>query len=195
MIVATLLFALQTANWPIGTEREVDEGTYMQVLASQDGWRIWRTETSAGVYCRAVKSARGRPHPIPLGFHSALFRGTPFLEIGWNSYSSEMDFYWRTTYLGNVEIKYRQPGARFWEHRDNATFDPHETGENVIDVVLESWEYPELLVGKAEETATFDLDGLGWAEAEVAACVDAAPANDAVTAINDRLRRFERGSE
>jgi hypothetical protein len=69
------------AQWPVGVEREVDEGVYMRVAAAEQGWRIWRIETRDGIRCQAVKSARGRPHPVPVGVGSAFYGGTPYLMV------------------------------------------------------------------------------------------------------------------
>lgn len=193
--VSALAVALvaQETRWPIGTEREVDEGVYMQVVASDHGWRIWRSETRAGVDCKAVKSARGRPHPIPIGVASMLFRGTPFLEVGWSNPSQKFSYTWRTVHLGSVRFKARVPGSRFWEEGRGYEFDPAAFGESGIEVVLTSWEYPEIYIGHAEESATFDLAGLSWAQEQVVLCAadDAGSDRDALL---NRLSEFEVGS-
>lgn len=162
--------AASAERWPIGVEREVDEGTYMQVVAVNSGWRIWRTEEKSGVYCKAVKSAKGRAHPEPIGVSSAMYKGTPFLEIFGGRGSEKLTYQWRTTYLSDVKIKYRTPGSEFWEERKNATFNADEIGEQQFEITLSSWEYPELYIGRSEETALFDLAGLSWAKDEVASC-------------------------
>ena len=59
LVTATQLSAGVYTNWPIGVEREVDEGVYMRLLSVSDGWRIWRIETKDDVDCRAIKSAIG----------------------------------------------------------------------------------------------------------------------------------------
>lgn len=157
-------------SWPNGTEREVDEGTYMKVVATKLGWRIWRIETKSGVDCKAVKSAIGRSHPEPIGVSSIMFKGKPFLEIWWDNYSSKFTYHWWTVHYGDVEVKYRTAGSKFWEERNNGTFDADEIGEQQFELAISSWEYPELALGRAEEKAMFDLAGLPWAQTQMKIC-------------------------
>jgi hypothetical protein len=170
--------AAHAASWPLGTEREVDEGVYMQVVAVGQGWRIWRTETRSGVSCSAVKSAKGRPHPEPVGVQSMFWNGTPFVEMSWINYGSEPRWYhqWRTTHYGRVEVKYRKPGDRFFGESFNEEINAGKFGEDQLEVVLTSWEYPAILVGLAEERAIFDLAGLQWARDQVSKCEGREPA-------------------
>lgn len=66
----------------------------------------------------------------------------------------------------------------FWTEPSGGEFDAVAVGERAIDVVLTSWEYPEIYVGYSEEAAIFDLGGLAWALDGVQACevpVNAAP--------------------
>jgi hypothetical protein len=99
-----------------------------------------------------------------------MFNGTPFLEIWWSDYGSKFTYRWFTVHFGRVSVKYRTPGAKFWEERTNANFDATEIGEQQIELVASSWEYPELIIGHAEEKATFDLAGLTWAQSQVRSC-------------------------
>jgi hypothetical protein len=195
LATAMVVIALQSSQqWPVGREREVDEGTYMQVVASDQGWRIWRTEIAHGVYCRAVKSARGRPHPVPLGFQDRLFGGTPFLEIRWDGYTRHLQASWQAVYSGRVSVKVRGEGERFWLEQRNSLFPLGDLPLVPMEVVLESWEYPALLVGREEERAVFDPAGIEWAKAEVLRCAggvggaDPAPVADS---IEERMRQFE----
>lgn len=168
-------------NWPIGKEREVDEGTYMQVVAANMGWRIWRIETESGVFCKAVKSAKGQVHPEPLGVSDAMFKGKPFLEIWPNNkdgslfFPGKFRYGWRTTYSGNVRIKYRTPGSKFWEERTQVQFNADGMVEQQFEIVLTSWEYPELYEGLAEQKGIFDFSGLSWAKSQVVICEDLKP--------------------
>jgi hypothetical protein len=161
---------LVAQSWPVGVEREVDEGVYMKVVAVQSGWRIWRSETKSGVACKAVKSAKGRPHPEPVGVSWAMWNGTPFLEVTWSDYFKKIQYNWKTVHYGRVKMSYRKPGDRFWTDATNSTFDPASVGESTIELTISSWEYPEILVGRAEEEALFELSGLGWAQEQVRSC-------------------------
>lgn len=172
MIGAVLALALvqpQTA-WAVGVEREVDEGVYMRVVAAEQGWRVWRIETRDAVDCRAYKSAQGRRHPVPVGVGSMMARsGTPFLEVFWSEPLNRFYSEWHAVhYRGRV--KYRTPNERFWEE---SAPNPNTAEERVVEVVADSWEYPEILVGHAEEQATFDLAGLRWARTAVKECIEA----------------------
>lgn len=175
LILASLVFSQLQTSWPIGLEREVDAGTYMQVVASQYGWRIWKIDTRGGSQCKAVKSAIGRPHPIPLGVSSTMMRGTPFVEITWNAQDHGFSYRWTTTHYGRVEIKYRSLGERFWEERENHNFSGDSLNESRYEIQLSSWEYPAILIGYAEESATFDFEGLAWAKSQVASCENVVP--------------------
>jgi hypothetical protein len=155
-------------TWPVGLEREVDEGVYMSVVAQQDGWRIWKTETKSGFDCRAVKSAKGRTHPIPVGVGGALFGGTPYLGI-YRDYKQQITYSWFTEHYDKVRIKIRQSDQKFWDEYDSRP-DMAKYGEEIINVVASSWEYPEIYVGYVEEKAFFDLKGRGWAIDKVDEC-------------------------
>jgi hypothetical protein len=178
LAVACACGSSATASWPIGVEREVDEGFYMQVVAVNADWKIWRIETKSTVSCKAVKSAKGREHPKPVGFMSSLHTGTPFLEIGLkrkrkvskNLSSVSFNYTWRTQFYNDIEIKYRIAGLKFWETRSNLTFNADEIGEQEFEVAVVSWEYPALYVGRVEEKATFDLAGLSWAKSQIITC-------------------------
>ena len=116
LVVAAAALAQQA--WPIGVEREVDEGVYMSVVAAEQGWRVWKIETATGTDCRAYKSAQGRRHPVPAGYRSMMAReGTPFLEIRWNEGLGRYYAEWNTVnYVGST--KYRVPSERFWTEGD-----------------------------------------------------------------------------
>lgn len=174
-IAATGALTQPQAQWAIGSEREVDEGVYMQVVASDQGWRVWKIETRTGVQCKAVKSAVGRPHPVPVGVSSMMARGTPFLEVLWRDDEHGFSYSWGTEHYGKVRVKYRPVGARFWEERNNFDFDADDLAEQRLEVQLTSWEYPAILVGYAEEDAIFDLSGLEWAKGQVADCEGVRP--------------------
>lgn len=145
-------------SWPIGVEREVDEGVYMSVRAVENGWRVWRTETRGGVSCLAVKSAKGRPHPIPVGVGSALYDGTPFLTVS-RGYQDKLTYHWQTEHYGRVRTKIRIPGDKFWDEY-GASGDMSKYDGRVVEIVMTSWEYPEILVGLSEEQALFDFTGM-----------------------------------
>lgn len=158
------------SSWPIGVEREVDEGMYMSVVAQRFGWRIWRVEDMNGVSFRAVKSARGRPDPIPVGVGPSFFRGTPFLVVMLlPSTSNKPEWYysWKTVHLGDVRVQVRLPGERFWTQWKSSNMETDLFDEKAVELVAESWEYPALNSGRAEEQAVFDLVGITWAKEQL----------------------------
>ena len=95
MVALTLASTVAHAQgWVVGQEREVDEGVYARLVKPESGWRLWRFETKQGVTCKAVKSVKGQPHPVPVGVETVLFQGTPFIEIAfdqnWQVWSIEV---------------------------------------------------------------------------------------------------------
>lgn len=179
LLIAAIALSLPAAadadDWSSGIEREVDEGTYMKVYASQFGWRIWRTEWKSGFSCDAVKSASGRPHPVPSGVSSILAGGTPYLTIykdeardryGKSLGYDQIKYVWRGRYLGDTTVKLRKPGERFWDEYEywdrDKIVDMKKYEEGKIEVYISSFEYPELGLGKVEENAIFDLSGIQW---------------------------------
>lgn len=157
-------------DWPVGVEREVDEGFYMQVFAADNGWRVWRTENRNGVFCKAVKPAQGRDHPTPIGVASFLTGGTPNVEISLSYDRRSFQYDWGTTYRRGIRAKYRIPGERFWQDDLSGRTDLTHGAEQVIEVVVESYEYPSIRIGRAEEQGTIDLAGMGWAQTELRRC-------------------------
>jgi hypothetical protein len=175
-IALSLPVAAGADAWSNGVEREVDEGIYMKVFASQSGWRIWRSEGKSGVTCKAVKSSSGRPHPVPAGVQSMLIGGTPFLSI----YKSEardkvgkplgydkINYIWRGQHFDKRTVKIRKPGERFWDEYPywdpSKEVDMKKYEETKIEVYVSSFEYPEISMGEVEETAIFDLSGMQFA--------------------------------
>jgi hypothetical protein len=173
--VAAILFAASPSSsaiysrWSIGMEREVTEGVYMKLVSVSDGWRIWRIETQDEVDCRAIKSAIGRPHPIPAGAARVFMLGTPFLEIG-NGFRYPHSFSWRTTNLGDVEGQLRIPGEKFWSPIEKYLYDLTPFDGKTLEISLTSWEYPSVHVGYSKETALIDLKGMGAAIDAVDQC-------------------------
>jgi hypothetical protein len=163
---ANLAFAQQ---WQIGQEREVDEGHYFKLLKIESGWRLWQIETKEGISCKAIKSARGRPHPQPLGVGSAFFGGTPFLTISSNG-RGQTWFMWQGQHLGTKGTKFREPTDRFWQDWKYGT-DLLPMDGKVIELNIVSYEYPEIFVGRSEQNVLFDLNGLSSIVTEVVDCV------------------------
>lgn len=162
--------ALAQTSWPVGMEREVDEGVYMKVLRVANGWRLWRIETKDSAECRAVKSARGRPDPIPVGVGAGFWRGTPSVLL-YENYDRKIAFAWSGEHYGKVEVKTRLLGARFWDEQRGAwSPDLLPFDGKLLEVNVTSWEYPEILVGLADETAVMDLTGLAAMVDAVKAC-------------------------
>lgn len=140
----------------------------MKLVYNQTGWRVWRTETKDGVRCRAIKSAKGQPHPQPLGFRDSLWKGTPYLSLS-KGYKSNLsvDLAGRWGFGG----EWRDLGDKFWENRldfqDLAIRDGRQ-----IEVHLKTWEYNAIKVGLAEERGLIDLTGLRAVLEALKACDD-----------------------
>lgn len=160
----------QTSAWTFGQEREVDEGVYMTLLETFSGWRLWKIETRSGVECRAIKSAVGRPHPIPVGAGAVFYRGTPFLQI-MPGYREPFRFSWETVHWGKVKVQFREQGEKFWESLEPNSNDLTHLDGKKIEIHLTSWEYPEILVGFAEEKAVIDLSGMSQAMSKIDECL------------------------
>jgi hypothetical protein len=156
----------QAQSWTVGTEREVDEGYYFKLAYSAQGWRVWSIETRYGVDCRAIKSARGRPHPEPVGVAEAFHRGSPYIMLATTRARPI-----RLTLHGQWGTggEWRQPGDRFWQ--DSLSWsDIAELDGQQIEVHTKTWEYDEILVGLADERGVLDLTGLDAAVAALRAC-------------------------
>lgn len=173
-IIGLILFIssapLHAQAWNVGAEREVDQGYYLSLVYNQNGWRVWRTETTGGAYCRAVKSARGRPHPTPIGVGDILWQGTPFLIIrggGLGDYIPEFRGRWGRAAPSDTRI--RRSGDRFWKQAPEFA-DLYRRPPGTIEVNLTTFEYDSIRVGRAEETAELDLVGLEAALSALAQC-------------------------
>ena len=158
-------------NWPVGVEREVDEGVYFTLLKSSGGWRLWKIETSSSVECRAVKSAKGNPHPIPIGAGAMFGLGEPFLVV-W-SYDKKLRYNWYGETFENSYVQFRTVGEKFWKKHSKET--EYESG-SVIEVNVVGWEYPAVHAGYHEVYGVLDLSGLAQMEDEVAQCEISPPA-------------------
>jgi hypothetical protein len=154
--------ASQTGEfWTVGKEREVGEGFYFRLVSQINGWRIWRIETKNGVDCRAIKSAVGRPHPVPLGVYAVFYRGTPFLTIFESS--GRPEFIWSTVHSGKVRTQYRLPGEKFWTDSPVGGGDLTLFDGKKLELSITSYEYPEIYVGFTKQTGIMDLVGLAAA--------------------------------
>jgi hypothetical protein len=156
----------QAQSWTVGTEREVDEGYYFKLAYSAQGWRVWSIETRAGVDCRAIKSAKGRPHPEPLGVAATFFRGTPYIMLATNRGRPI-----RLTLHGlwGTDEDWRRPGDRFW-NESLSWSDIAELDGEQIEVHTATWEYDTILVGLEDERGVIDLAGLDDAVAALRKC-------------------------
>lgn len=173
---SSIAFATSYSQWALGQEREVDTGYYAKLIYQQNGWRVWRFENKNGVSCQAAKSARGKPHPVPLGFRDRLHDGTPFISIsrGYeNAASVDLHGAW------GYDRDWRKVGAKFWNEEINLSDIMSNNGQ-VIEVHTATWEYPELRVGIVEERGLIDLSGLSPAIDALATC-------DPTIVFNDKL--------
>ena len=126
--------AASAQDWAVGTERERS------------------TDMKVRTYCKAVKSAQGRPHPRPVGVIDSLGGGTPYLSISsyMGEFSSSISGKW-----GIDDGEWRDVGAKFWEegldYEDLATRDGRQ-----IEVDIETWKYDAIKSGLADERGVID---------------------------------------
>lgn len=153
-------------SWAVGQEREVDEGVYAKLVAQSNGWRLWQFETTTGKQCFAIKSAVGRPHPVPVGVSNFFTGGTPFLKL----YSAYAKIYadLQGEHYRSTTNEFRAPGERFWAKISDETLSPLDG--KTVDVHVISWEYREIMVGMADEKAKLSLAGLGSIKAQLLEC-------------------------
>ncbi|TCM43058.1 hypothetical protein [Novosphingobium sp. ST904] len=143
-------------RWSIGEEREVDEGIYFKLLRVENGWRLWRIETRSSVECRAVKSARGKVHPFPIGAGTMFGFGEPYITI-WKHQGGVL-YYWKGADFENSMVQIRREGAKFW---DIDKGDEAFSDSDLVEVNVSSWEYPAVRFGYHETRGV--LDFTGWA--------------------------------
>jgi hypothetical protein len=172
MSVALIFLAVQTAesktkvNWAIGEEFEADEGIYFKLLSVSSGWRLWRIETRHGVECRAVKSANGLPHPVPLGVSNLFYGGDPRAVVLWSGYQHKLVVDLEGKGTRNHAVLTRVVGDKFWD--DGKTFNPAE-GQK-IEVSIASWKYPDARIGYQESKGVLDFSGLKLIRERVLEC-------------------------
>lgn len=152
-------------QWSVDEEREVDEGTYFKLLTVKNGWRLWRIVTKGSVECRAVKSARGKVHPFPIGAGAMLGFGEPYITI-WK-HAGSLRYYWKGVDFDNSRVQIRRVGEKFW------SIDTGSEAYSDIDVVevnISSWEYPTVRIGYHETKGIIDFQGLSAMRAAVDEC-------------------------
>jgi hypothetical protein len=168
-MLAFALFATVFTSWVVGQEREIDPGLYAKLYAQENGWRVWRFQTRQGTFCRAAKSAIGRPHPVPLGVGNVLYGGTPYLVVsaieggtnGWEMEGRESD----------ETQEFRLPGEKFWTDVGNNAME--DLDGKKIEVHVSGWEYPAIYVGHTDDRGVIDMTGAKWAVATARKCGEA----------------------
>lgn len=148
-------------QWKVGDEREVDEGIYFRLLRVESGWRLWRIETRGSVECRAVKSARGKVHPFPIGAGAMFGFGEPYITI-WK-HRGELRYFWKGVDFENSMVQLRRQDAKFWD-TDNG--EQVFNDSDVVEVNISSWEYPAVRVGYHETKGVMDF--AGWSAMRMA---------------------------
>lgn len=160
-------YSASRVSWAVGQEKEVDEGYFFTLAEIKAGWRLWRIETKSGVECRAVKSAVGRQHPIPLGFTVNFTQGEPFIVLYWSDRDQKVVHFWQGQDIEVSRVQTRMAGEKFWsdETRESSYADGAKLEVNVI-----SWEYPKIYVGYHEARGAFDLSGLDAMKRSIEEC-------------------------
>lgn len=159
---------ISAAEWSIGEEREVDAGWYAKYFANIKGWRVWRFESRDGVFCKAAKAAEGLSPFKPLGVTDSLFGGTPGIQISAaRKYPKQWAIVGRHGSLGG---EWRMIGEKFftpWKSEGDELI--QHDGERV-EIHQETWEYPSIYMGLADERAIVDLAGLKTAISKLDEC-------------------------
>ena len=105
---------------------------------------------------------------MPVGVGSGFYGGTPFLSL-YRGYQGKISYDWQGEHLSGERLKFREPGGRFWEDwtysSDLMTWDGKQLELNIV-----TYEYPEIFVGRADETAIIDLTGMSKMAELVTAC-------------------------
>ena len=157
--------------WVIGHEREVDEGVYFKLLMVKSGWRLWKIETSSSIECRAIKSAKGQPHPVPIGAGAMFGLGEPFFEV-W-SYDNKIRYNWHGETFKNSNVQVRHVGEKFWSKHQNTT---DYTEGALVEVNVIGWEYPAVKAGYHESFGVIDMTGLDEMKQIISECETSPPA-------------------
>jgi hypothetical protein len=110
----------------------------------------------------------GRGYPYPLGVGSVLRGATPFLEA--DSYTPGALSVTLSGSWGGGKAEYRSIGERFWTAW-KADMPLADWDGKKLQVHITTWEYPEIMVGMADETGILDLTGAKQAIAAVDACI------------------------
>jgi hypothetical protein len=175
-LIANCCVAKANENWPLGVEREVDEGVYSGLISRVDGWALWKFEFRGGLRCVARKEADGRSSAYPLGVGVQLGgpNSTPAVEIradvGSRVYVDLIGRHDPQVNTGAEE--FRSLGDRYWqEWRDDPYFFIRIDG-STIQIHRETWLYPNLRLHLSDEVANFDLSGITAAARAVKTCVE-----------------------
>lgn len=154
------------SEWTINQEKEVDEGYYAKPVFSADGWRVWRFETEKGVTCNAVKSADGKASASPSGYKDSFEGPTPYVILS-RGFGDRISIDVRGKW--GFGAKWRDVGARFWN--DEISFNDLKVHENkIIQVHLETYQYPAIYRGLWIDDGVVDLAGLSGAVDALAKC-------------------------
>lgn len=154
-------------KWNVGQEREVSAGNYAKLLYQQSGWRVWKFETKDGVRCKAAKSADGKALSYPLGVSDYLYQGTPRLEVYLENGAIKGSRLWGQHTGGKAEFRGR--GDRFWRDWEGDTDLSSIEGQQ-LEVHTDSYEYPAIFEGRANEFGVINLVGLMAAVAASRGC-------------------------
>lgn len=156
----------QRWTWHIGEEREVDEGAYVRLVEELGGWRIWRVEFKTGVQCRASRGIAGSLGPVP--GPGALFISPEPYAFSMVSKNGRVSHFLEGRWRGG-RAEYRLKGQRFWTEFVFSTDLTALDGEQV-DVHVDSWRYPAIRVGHADQRGTVDFAGYKAALAAALKC-------------------------
>ncbi len=173
MLTAAGLVSAQD-GWEVGAEREVEMGSFVKLLADEDGWRTYLTETSDGKRCATVKPQDGVPPPRIIGSGSPYTRSTEtFVEI----FESWPRSKWRIDCPGSgrrcAEVGYRLVGGRLMTRPSYEDPVDLSVADQVIEFFAAGYEYYEIQSGYGRVEGTIDMTGLLAAVARHDACVAA----------------------
>ena len=169
-------------EWTIGTEVEVDQGKYVTLYDSFDGWDVWKVEVKSGVTCHARKFESDKRQ---LPYKSIFFSAGTGLAL---DLTREGEVYWSihhktsTAYAG---AEFRFSGDKFPTDLEKASYvnygDALEKNRSQlaelniratenITVYSSDWEYRAARVGFEQLEASIALSGITNAESRLIAC-------------------------
>lgn len=167
--------AAQNIDWQVGEEVETAPGVYQTLVARDGDWSVWKYQNSADWSCVAILRKEGGDHTWPTEKYGHMYGSTvsngsypylliqPFLTRSYGDRASGNPMYAGGTYSGKVTWELRPEGERFFQRLVPGT-QSMQTAQAMsayagqrIEVMVTSWEFPNLMVGQQIDKGTFHI--------------------------------------